>query len=357
LIMASHTPLCRSISLTLGILFFTTPSISYAQDRPDCTLDFTVLNDLDAENGTAAFVVEGISRFFNSKMSKLQLSWALDEFEKNTIVPASAFFAGRGHLFEVVIAEAPGGLPYRLVAVEHHGAAKSPVDALASSYSTDRLHAAPSDPMKVSDRSFFLWYSAPNGRTKAECIMPASASGLRAEAQDRVNKIRKMDRDLQGRAEVRARAGQWEALASQATAQAYDAEVAARLTQLEAQRLEIDRAWEKADQELQRELQQQRRLRSDAGFIAIMQVVLSGAQLVSSLQSQPTASIANGAQLSTNDSPQMISSKVNTAIIQTNDRITRIRTEISEFEKKTDSIENQLRNEHLKAKTPRIAIP
>ena len=328
-----------------------------AQGRPDCLLDFTVLNDLDAEAGTAAGLIEGISRYFSAKMSKLQLSWALEEYENESVLPASALFGGRGHLFEVVIAEGPGGLPYQLVVIEHHGAAKTPEGALTSSYLTDRFHAAPSDPLKVSDRSFFLWYYESKGQTKTQCITIA-AKNLRTVAQRRAAQIRKLDKSLQGRIETRARAGQWQTLAAEAIKTVDDNALMTQINGLETRRLQIDQAWEMADKALQRELERQQRLRSDAGFIAIMQVALSAGQLYSSLQSQPNSSTLDDTpQLSPSDTTQVISSKINGAIIQSGNRITKIRTEITEYEERTRSIEEQLRNKYRGIGTPTISIP
>jgi hypothetical protein len=333
------------------LLLISAPERAAAIDT--CQINFDVLRNTEPPRTTAEWV-EQFMKVTSAKASNVKIAWALQEFETAELLPLSQFFGGQGHLFEVKIEEeASTGLPYRLLEVLHHGRGRTPLSTLSSSYLVKRWAAGPSGGYRLSPRSFLIWYSEEGGIANATCFSGPNSARLHAAAERQAYDFQRLDSDLRKHLEFLERAAAWDALAHALGKAVSDTEIRDRLAALDQSRREISDAWRSADATLQRELARQRRLRSDAGFIAIMGTLLSAAQLANALSSQAMMSPAETPY----NQHRPIRTQINEALITSGNSITRIRTEIVEYEKRLTSVESDLRKAYREAGVPNKSIP
>lgn len=336
--------------LAIPIWLTATPIATAAET---CQINFDVIRNMDKPQ-TAGEAVEGVAAAISANASNLQIYWSLQDFEAAEMVTLSEFFGGQGHLFDVIVEEeATSGLPYRLLAVEHHGRGRTPLSTLTSSYTATRVRSAESRGYRISPRSFLIWYTAENGAPNVTCFSSPNSARLREEADKRAAEFNGQDALLRKRLAFVERAAAWDALARASLQTVQSRETRNQLAALDQSRLGIAEEWSTADDELQRELARQRRLRSDAGFIAIMQTLLSAAQLADALSSQAKMSPAGASY----DGHRPIRTQINEALITSGGRITRIKTQIEEYERRSTSLEHQLRKTYRGAGVPNKSIP
>jgi hypothetical protein len=223
----------------------------------------------------------------------------------------------------------------------------------------DRIEALPRSNEQVSDRSFFLWYTARSGKTFADCIHGISVAQMRRDAREKLDQFWTLDASLQARERIRGRADGWRELADTALGRIQSRDRVERIQGLEAQRIEIDGKWRLADEKLQRELKRQKRLQREAGYLAVMGLALDSAKLASQMQNNFSDQATSDGMpaIQAGDSRQLIYQKINDKLLESESSITRIRQEIRVYETDYGTTERSLNFQYRDAGLEAILIP